>query len=131
MLEYDHVEVSYNGVPMLHDICLGVLPGEVVCVVGESGSGKSTLIKAAMGQLGPAGLVTRGDIWYGGSSLPDLPSARMRELCGRDLALLFQDSLAALNPIRRVGVQVHEAVLFHEATGLRFHLGVVRRRQRR
>ena len=61
LLEYDHVEVSYNGIPTLHDICLKVLPGEVVSVVGESGSGKSTLIKAAMGQLGPSGIVTRGD----------------------------------------------------------------------
>ena len=113
LLEYDRVEVSYNGVPTLHNICLRVLPGEIVCVVGESGSGKSTLIKAAMGQLGPAGLVTQGNIWYKGHSLPDLPPAKMRELCGKDLALLFQDSLAALNPIRRVGAQMYEAVLAH------------------
>ena len=43
LLEYSHVEVSYNGMPVVRDVSFPVMPGEVVCVVGESGSGKSTL----------------------------------------------------------------------------------------
>lgn len=113
LLEYSHVEVSYDGVPVVHDVSLSVMPGEVVCIVGESGSGKSTLVKAAMGQLGPKGMVTRGDIWYEGSSIPDLPAQALRRLCGSDFALVFQDCLAALTPIRRIGDQVYESMSAH------------------
>ena len=113
LLEYSHVEVSYNGRAVVHDVSFPVMPGEIVCLVGESGSGKSTLVKAAMGQLGDAGLVTRGDIWYGGASLPDLSARDMRRLCGDDFALVFQDCLAALTPIRRIGDLVHESMSAH------------------
>ena len=113
LLEYRDVEVSYNGVPVVQGVSFPVMPGEVVCVVGESGSGKSTLVKAAMGQLGPGGLVTRGDIWYGGRSLPDLSAGDLRRLCGADFTLVFQDCLAALTPIRRIGDQIHEAMAAH------------------
>ena len=115
LLEYRNVEVSYNGTPVVRDVSFPVMPGEVVCIVGESGSGKSTLVKAAMGQLGDAGLVTRGDIWYGGSSIPDIPAKQLRRLCGADFALVFQDCLAALTPIRRIGDQVHESMAVHRA----------------
>lgn len=113
LLEYSHVDVSYNGRAVVRDVSFPVMPGEVVCVVGESGSGKSTLVKAAMGQLGSNGMVTRGDIWYRGSSIPDLPARDLRCLCGSDLALVFQDCLAALTPIRRIGDQIHESMSAH------------------
>ena len=115
LLEYSHVEVSYDGVPVVHDVSLPVMPGEIVCIVGESGSGKSTLVKAAMGQLGSKGMVTRGDIWYEGSSIPDLPASALRRLCGSDFALVFQDCLAALTPIRRIGDQVFESMSAHRS----------------
>ena len=113
LLEYSHVDVSYSGMPVVHDVSFSVREGEIVCLVGESGSGKSTLVKAAMGQLGATGMVTRGDIWYGGASIPDMPSQRLRELCGSDFALVFQDCLAALTPIRTIGDQVHESLAAH------------------
>lgn len=115
LLEYRDVEVSYNGVPVVHDVSFPVMPNEIICVVGESGSGKSTLVKAAMGQLGSRGLVTRGDIWYEGTSLPDLPARDLRRLCGSDFALVFQDCLAALTPIRRIGDQIHESMAAHRS----------------
>ena len=115
LLEYRNVQVSYNGTPVVHDVSFPVMPGEVVCIVGESGSGKSTLVKAAMGQLGEFGMVTRGDIWYEGSSIPDLPARDLRRLCGDDFALVFQDCLAALTPIRRIGDQVYESMSVHRS----------------
>ena len=115
LLEYSHVDVSYSGMPVVHDVSFSVREGEIVCLVGESGSGKSTLVKAAMGQLGATGMVTRGDIWYGGASIPDMPSQRLRELCGSDFALVFQDCLAALTPIRRIGDQIHESMAAHRS----------------
>ena len=114
VLTYDHVEVSYRGVPTVQDVSFAVCPGEVLGIVGESGSGKSTLLKAAMGQLGADGMVTRGDIWYKGRSLPDLSAREMRKLCGSDLALVFQDCLAALTPIRTIGDQIHESMTAHQ-----------------
>lgn len=115
LLEYSHVDVSYNGLAVVRDVSFPVMPGEVVCIVGESGSGKSTLVKAAMGQLGPNGMVTRGDIWYRGSSIPDMPARDLRRLCGSDFALVFQDCLAALTPIRRIGDQIHESMAAHRS----------------
>ena len=115
LLEYSHVDISYNGVAVVHDVSFSVMPGEIVCIVGESGSGKSTLIKAAMGQLGANGCVTRGDIWYGGSSIPDMPARNLRLLCGSDFAFVFQDCLAALAPIRRIGDQIYESMLAHRS----------------
>ncbi|MBR3225345.1 MAG: ABC transporter ATP-binding protein [Atopobiaceae bacterium] len=113
LLDFDHVEVSFDGTSVVHDVSFPVLEGEVVCIVGESGSGKSTLVRAAMGQLGKRGCVTRGDIWYEGESLPDLPARRMRQLCGSDFALVFQDCLASLTPIRRVADQIFEGMSAH------------------
>ena len=73
ILKYEHVDITYNGVCAVKDVSFTVSEGEILGIVGESGSGKSTLIKAAMGLLGPDGLVTRGDIRYKGKNVPDLP----------------------------------------------------------
>ena len=61
LLDYQHVEISFNGNAVVHDVTFQLHPGEILGLVGESGSGKSTLIKAAMGLLGSSGMVTRGD----------------------------------------------------------------------
>ena len=114
LLEYDRVEISYNGKPAVQDISVDLAEGEILGIVGESGSGKSTLIKAAMGLLGPAGMVTRGDIWYKGKNLPDLKPAEMRKLCGPDIAMIFQSAGASFCPIRTVGAQLYESVIEHE-----------------
>lgn len=74
LLDYQHVEVSFNGDPVVHDVSFQLHSGEILGLVGESGSGKSTLLKAAMGLLGSSGMVTRGDIWFEGKSLPDVPA---------------------------------------------------------
>lgn len=66
LLTYDHVEIGYNGEVAVKDVSFTLAAGEILGIVGESGSGKSTLVKAAMGLLGPDGMVTRGDIRYGG-----------------------------------------------------------------
>jgi ABC-type glutathione transport system ATPase component len=108
------VEISYNGKPAVQDISVTLSAGEILGIVGESGSGKSTLIKAAMGLLGPAGMVTRGDIWYQGKNLPDLKPAEIRKLCGPDFGMIFQSAGASFCPIRTVGAQLFESVREHE-----------------
>ena len=114
LLEYDRVEISYNGKPAVQDISVTLSAGEILGIVGESGSGKSTLIKAAMGLLGPAGMVTRGDIWYQGKNLPDLKPAEIRKLCGPDFGMIFQSAGTSFCPIRTVGAQLFESVREHE-----------------
>ena len=114
LLRYDGVTIAYNGAPVVHDVSFSLRQGEILGVVGESGSGKSTLLKAAMGLLGPGGVVTRGDIWYKGKNLSDLPEEELRRLSGPELAMIFQHAGASFCPIRTVGAQLYEAVSAHE-----------------
>ncbi|MBQ1890631.1 MAG: ABC transporter ATP-binding protein [Selenomonas sp.] len=116
IIRYDHVDVSYNGKCVLHDISFGVQPGEILGIAGESGSGKSTLLRAAMGLLGKDGLVTRGDIWYQGKSLPDLVPQELRRLCGADIGMIFQSAGSSFCAIRTVRAQLWEMMQAHGMT---------------
>ena len=104
----------YNGEPVVRDVDLELNKGEILGVVGESGSGKSTIIKAIMGLLGNEGMVTEGDIWYKGKNVVDMPEKELRRLLGPEIAMVFQDSGAALCPIRTVGDQIYESMREHE-----------------
>ena len=113
LLDYQHVEISFNGNAVVHDVSFQLHPGEILGLVGESGSGKSTLIKAAMGLLGESGMVTRGDIWFDGKNLPDLPEKEMRKICGEKIGMIFQDCGASMSPIRTIGEQIVESMAAH------------------
>lgn len=113
LLRYDHVDISYLGQPVIRDVSFSLRSGEILGIVGESGSGKSTLIKAAMGLLGCEGQVTRGDIWFKGKNLPELPPKELRKLCGPELGYIFQSSGSAFCPIRTVGAQLYETMKEH------------------
>ena len=113
LLDYQHVEISFNGNAVVHDVSFQLHPGEILGLVGESGSGKSTLIKAAMGLLGESGMVTRGDIWFEGKNLPDLPEKEMRRICGEKIGMIFQDCGASMSPIRTIGEQIVESMAVH------------------
>ena len=114
LLKLEHVTICYNGEPVVHDVDLELNKGEILGVVGESGSGKSTIIKAIMGLLGNEGTVTEGDIWYKGKNIVDMPEKELRRLLGPEIAMVFQDSGAALCPIRTVGDQIYESMREHE-----------------
>ena len=114
VIRYEHVDISYKGKRVVHDVSFSVEKGEILGIVGESGSGKSTLIKAAMGLLGRDGLVTRGDIWYKGMDLPDLKPGEMRKLCGPELGMIFQTAGSSFCPIRTVRAQLYEFMTEHK-----------------
>ena len=113
LLSFEHVEISYGGIPVVHDVSFSVKPGEILGLVGESGSGKSTLIKAAMGLLGDNGLVTKGDILFDEKNIPDLPEKELRKIRGKKIGMIFQDAGASLCPIRTIGEQIYESMSAH------------------
>lgn len=113
LLRYEHVDISYNGIPAVQDVSFTLERGEILGIVGESGCGKSTLLKAAMGLLGSSGVVTRGDIWYQGKNLPDLSEKELRKLNGPELGMIFQSAGSSFCPIRTVGAQMYEMMAEH------------------
>jgi oligopeptide/dipeptide ABC transporter ATP-binding protein len=97
----------------VRDVSLEIGPGEVVGLLGESGSGKSTLLLAILGLLPPSARVVRGSVRFRDRELLLLPEADRRRLRGAEIAIVFQDPVLALNPVRRVGSQVAEVVAAH------------------
>jgi len=114
ILTYDSVEISFGGKAVVHDVSFSLEHGEILGLVGESGSGKSTLIKAAMGLLGPDGLVTRGDIRYMDQNILDIPEKEKRKIRGAGIGMIFQDAGASLCPIRTIGEQIYESMCAHK-----------------
>ena len=116
MLELRDVSVTYgkNPAPTVEGVSLSMKRGDIVSIVGESGSGKSTVIRAILGCLPGDGYVSAGDILFEGRSLPGLSKEEWRELRGTEISMIFQDSGAMLNPIRRIGSQYVEYIRTHE-----------------
>jgi oligopeptide transport system ATP-binding protein len=97
-------------VNVLSGVSFDLLPGETLAVLGESGSGKSVTARAIMGLLPqPAGKIIGGSIFFDGVDLVSRPPEYVRELCGPELAMIFQDPLSSLNPVHRVGRQIAES----------------------
>lgn len=86
-----------------------VLPGEVLAIVGESGSGKSSSSMALMGLL-PSNARIRGSIELQGREVGGLTGAKLRQLRGKDVAVIFQEPMTALNPVYTIGFQIVEAI---------------------
>lgn len=114
LLRVEHVTICYNGKPVVQDVSFTMQAGEILGIVGESGSGKSTIIKAIMGLLGQGGMVTRGDIYYKGQNVVDMPEKEQQRLLGPEIGMVFQDCKASLCPIRTVGAQIYESISEHE-----------------
>src|SRR6476660_5921208 len=101
----DGVAKVINGVSYHLD------PGETLAVLGESGSGKSVTAQAIMGILDmPPGHITGGEILYQGRDLLKLPESERRQVRGKEISMIFQDALSALNPVFSVGFQISETL---------------------
>ena len=99
-------------VQAVNGVSFDVFPNEILGIVGESGSGKSVTSLAVLGLLPRTATVT-GEITYRGEELLGAPEKRLQALRGDRIAMVFQDALAALNPVFRVGSQVGEAIKVH------------------
>ncbi|MEU4400904.1 dipeptide/oligopeptide/nickel ABC transporter permease/ATP-binding protein [Micromonospora orduensis] len=102
-------EGRHRGVDIVDDLTFDVRPGEVLGLVGESGSGKSLTSLAVMGLL-PQGARVRGEVQFQGNDLLTMSAKRRRALMGREIAMVYQDALSALNPSLRVGSQLDQMI---------------------
>jgi peptide/nickel transport system ATP-binding protein len=110
------VALRNGAAPVLRGVTLQVQPGEVRGLVGESGAGKSMIGRAVLGLLPTDARITAGRISFEGSDLVAMREADRRHLLGRRIALIPQDPMTSLNPVRRVGAQL--------TLLLRHHLGL-------
>ena len=96
----------------LRGVNLDILPGESLAIVGESGSGKSVLVKTFMGLSDKNGYIDDGQILYLGEDLAQYKTARQwKKIRGREIAMVMQDPMTALNPLKTIGAQIEEAIL--------------------
>lgn len=98
-------------------VSLSVNEGEVLAIVGESGSGKSVSMLAVMGLLPWTAKITADKIEFQGRDISKLPDAERRKLIGKDMAMIFQEPIASLNPCFTVGFQIEEVLRIHMGMG--------------
>ena len=115
LLEIENLSVSINGTPVIREIDLKVAAGETVGLVGESGSGKTMTALAVLRLLPPGSQVT-GSLRFDGRDLGALSETEMCDLRGREIGIVFQEPMTALNPLLRIGEQVAEALRVHGAS---------------
>ena len=113
ILTVENLNIAYQGVPAVMDVNFTLERGKVLTIVGESGSGKTTVIRALMGLLPIGGEVTDGTMLFNGQDLRTLSKSEWIAIRGKDMAMIFQDSGSALDPIVRIGKQFRELFKSH------------------
>ena len=117
LLEIEDLHVSYltraAEVPAVIDFSLTVNEGETVGLVGESGCGKSTVAMAIMNYMGTNGLIKSGSIRFRGQDITTLGPEQLRVLRGNEIAMIYQEPMASLNPAMTVAQQLMEVPILH------------------
>src|SRR5258708_22563453 len=118
VLECRNVSISYytraGEVPAVYDFIRTVNPGEAVGIVGESGCGKSTVALAIMQYMGKNGAVTGGEIKFLGRDMRTMGPEELRQIRGSQIAMVYQEPMASLNPSMLIRDQLIEVPMFHE-----------------
>ena len=112
-----HIQFTLRGqvLKAIRGISLDVYRGESLAIVGESGSGKSVFTKSAMGLLDANGTIAGGHIWYDGRDLAQFKTEKeWLSVRGKEIAMVMQDPMTSLNPLKSVGDQILEAVALHQ-----------------
>jgi oligopeptide/dipeptide ABC transporter ATP-binding protein len=112
LLEVTGLSVRFGRIQAVSDVSFSVRPGEFLGIVGESGSGKSVTARALLGLL-PASAQVSGSVRFRSEELIGASEQRMRSIRGGAIGMVFQDALAALDPVYTVGDQLVEALLAH------------------
>jgi peptide/nickel transport system ATP-binding protein len=117
MLEVRDLTVTYSlergTVTAVDQVSLDVQPGEFVGIVGESGCGKSTLLFAIANLLGGPAAITRGSVRFKGRSLVGLTDSQLAAIRWKDLSVVMQSAMNALNPVKSIGAQFKDAMRAH------------------
>ena len=111
-VEYRTGDVTAKAV---QDVTLELRKGETLGLVGESGSGKSTLGFALMGLIKPPGYITSGEITFDGADLRNMGRDDLRRIRGTKIAMIFQDPMTSLNPVKKIGAHFTEYIRAHDA----------------
>jgi peptide/nickel transport system ATP-binding protein len=112
LLDVANLSIAFGHHPAVKNISFRIHPGEVLGLVGESGSGKSATSLALL-RLLPHSAQTTGNITFAGEDILSLPAESMRRHRGRDISMIFQEPMTALNPVMPIGRQIAEAVQTH------------------
>ncbi|MEP3278417.1 MAG: ABC transporter ATP-binding protein [Stappiaceae bacterium] len=118
VLECRDLCISYftraGEIPAVVDFNLKLMPGEAHGLVGESGCGKSTVALAIMQYLGKNGAIVSGEVLFNGKNLLEMSEPELRHLRGSQIAMIYQEPMASLNPAMRIGDQLSEVPIFHD-----------------
>jgi peptide/nickel transport system ATP-binding protein len=117
LLAIENLSISFftraAEIPAVMNFSASVAPGEALGLVGESGCGKSTVALAVMQDLGANGRVVDGTIRFKGRDLTAMSEAELRRLRGSEIAMIYQEPMASLNPAMKVGRQLMEVPMIH------------------
>ncbi|MBT4566776.1 MAG: ABC transporter ATP-binding protein, partial [Marinovum sp.] len=118
ILEIDGLSISFftrlREIPAVMDFSVDVQPGEAVGLVGESGCGKSTVALGVMQDLGVNGHIVGGQIKFKGQDLSAMSDEELRDIRGNEIAMIYQEPMASLNPAMKIGKQLIEVPMIHE-----------------
>ena len=117
LLKFQNVNISYEKKQVLYNISFSLSSGEILGIVGNSGCGKSTLLKSILSLEGPK--VTKGDILFKDMSLLSLNNEDMRQIRGKSISMVFQESGIHTSPLKTVGDTVFESMRAHCAISKR------------
>ncbi|MBR9844011.1 MAG: ABC transporter ATP-binding protein [Rhodobacteraceae bacterium] len=121
ILEIDKLSISFftrlREIPAVMDFSVNVMPGEAVGLVGESGCGKSTVALGVMQDLGKNGRIVGGTIKFKGRDLSEMSDDELRDIRGNEIAMIYQEPMASLNPAMKIGKQLMEVPMIHEGVG--------------
>ena len=123
VLECRHLDISYytraGEIPAVVDFNLRLMPGEAHGIVGESGCGKSTVALAIMNYMGKNGAIVGGEILFEGRDMRTMNDEELRKLRGSQIAMVYQEPMASLNPAMKIGEQLAEVPIHHDGASTR------------
>ncbi len=118
ILECKDLCISYytraGEIPAVVDFSLTLFPGETVGIVGESGCGKSTVAMAIMQYMGANGGIKSGSITFKGQNMTHMSEEELRQIRGSEIAMIYQEPFASLNPSVKISTQLIEVPMAHE-----------------